>query len=109
MTPEQLSAWVASGESEVHEFKRTTGQRREGTRTLCAMLNHRGGRVLFGVEPDGRVVGQQVGDHTIEELSQEIQNVDPPSFPTIDRVDLDNGLSVLVVSVGTGANNPYSY
>jgi ATP-dependent DNA helicase RecG len=109
MTPERLSAWVASGESEVLEFKRTTGQRREGTRTLCAMLNHRGGRVLFGVEPNGRVVGQQVVDRTIEELSQEIQNVDPPSFPTIDRVVLDNGLSVLVVSVGTGANKPYSY
>lgn len=109
MTPEQLFAWVASGESEVLEFKRTTGQRREGTRTLSAMLNHRGGRVLFGVEPDGRVVGQQVGDRTIEELSHEIQNIDPPSFPTIDRVDLNNGLSVLVVSVGSGANKPYSH
>jgi ATP-dependent DNA helicase RecG len=109
MTPEQLSAWVASGESEVLEFKRTTGQRREGTRTLAAMLNHRGGHVLFGVEPDGRVVGQQVGDRTIEELSHEIQNIDPPSFPTIDRVDLNNGLSVLVVSVASGANKPYSY
>jgi len=109
MTPEQVHEWAESGESEVLEFKRTTGQRREGTRTLCAMLNHRGGHVLFGVESDGRVVGQQVGDRTIEELSQEIQNIDPPSFPTIDRVDLDNGLSVLVVSVGTGANKPYSY
>ena len=109
MTLEQLSAWVASGESEVLEFKRTTGQRREGTRTLSAMLNHRGGRVLFGVEPDGRVVGQQVGDRTIEEMSHEIQNIDPPSFPTIDRVDLDPGLSVLVVSVESGANKPYSY
>jgi ATP-dependent DNA helicase RecG len=109
MTPEQLAQWASSGESETLEFKRTTGERREATRTLCAMLNHRGGRVLFGVEADGRVVGQQVSDHTIEEVAQELREIDPPAFPTIDRVPLGNGREVLVVSVVTGQNRPYSY
>lgn len=109
MTPEQIAAWAASGESEMLEFKRTTGERREGARTLCAMLNHRGGRILFGVEPDGRVLGQQISDHTIEEVAQEIQQLDPPSFPTIDRVTLANGREVLVVSVSQGPVRPYSY
>src|SRR2546428_1375271 len=109
MTMEQVRAWAAAGESETLEFKRSTGQRREAARTLCAMLNHRGGRVLFGVEPDGRVVGQQVGDHTIEEVAQEIREIDPPAFPGIDRVDLDSGRAVLVVSVSTGHNRPYNY
>jgi ATP-dependent DNA helicase RecG len=40
MTPKQIAAWAASGESETLEFKRTTGERREDARTLCAMLNH---------------------------------------------------------------------
>ena len=53
-----ITAWAAEGESETLELKRSTGRRREAARTLCTMLNHRGGRVLFGVEPDGRVVGQ---------------------------------------------------
>lgn len=109
MTPDQIAAWVAAGESETVEFKRTTGGRREATRTLCAMLNHRGGRVLFGVEADGRVVGQQVSDHTIEEVAQELREIDPPAFPTIDRVPLGNGREVLIVSVSTGQNRPYSY
>jgi ATP-dependent DNA helicase RecG len=108
MTPEQVASWAATGESETLELKRSTGQRREGVRTLCAMLNQRGGRVLFGVEPDGRVVGRQVGDHTIEEMAQEIQEIDPPAFPGIDRVELGNGSAVLVMSVGTGQNRPYS-
>src|SRR5215475_7804340 len=86
MTPDQIIAWAASGESETLELKRTTGERREATRTLCAMLNHRGGRVLFGVEEDGRVIGQQVSDHTIEEVAQELRTIDPPALPTIDRV-----------------------
>jgi ATP-dependent DNA helicase RecG len=108
MTPEQITSWVASGESEMLEFKRTTGQRREAARTVCAMLNHRGGRVLFGVETDGRVLGQQVNDHTIEEVVQELREIDPPAFPSIDRVPLGNGREVLVVSVATGQNQPYS-
>ena len=109
MTPDQIASWAAAGESETVEFKRTTGERREATRTLCAMLNHRGGRVLFGVEADGRVVGQQVSDHTIEEVAQELREIDPPAFPTIDRVLLGNGREVLVASVSTGQNRPYSY
>ncbi len=109
MTPEEIRCWVAAGESETLELKLTTGQRREATRTLCAMLNHRGGRVLFGVAPDGRVAGQQVGDHTIEEIAQELREVDPPAFPSIDRVPLGDGREILVVSVSTGQNCPYSY
>jgi ATP-dependent DNA helicase RecG len=109
VTPDQIAAWAAAGESETVEFKRTTGERREATRTLCGMLNHRGGRVLFGVEADGRVVGQQVSDHTIEEVAQELREIDPPAFPTIDRVPLGNGREVLVVGVSTGQNRPYSY
>ena len=108
-TPDQIRNWAASGESETLEFKRTTGERREAVRTLCAMLNHRGGRVLFGVEADGRVIGQQVSDHTIEEIAQEIKELDPPAFPTIDRVEVGGGREALVVSVATGHNGPYSY
>lgn len=109
MTPDQVSAWARAGESEMLEFKRTTGERREAARTLCGMLNHRGGRVLFGVSPDGRVLGQQVSDHTIEEVAQEIKELDPPTFPTIDRVPMPNGHEVLVVSVTQGPVRPYSY
>lgn len=109
MTPEQIKAWAASGESETLEFKRTTGERREAVRTLCAMLNHRGGRVLFGVTTDGQATGQQVSDHTIEEVAQEIKELDPPAFPTIDRVDVGGGREVLVVTVTQGPVRPYSY
>lgn len=87
MTPELISSWVSSGESETLEFKRSTGELRAATRTLCAMLNHRGGRVLFGVEPDGRVAGQHVSGRTVEDLAQELREIDPPSFPDRPSVE----------------------
>ena len=51
MTADRISELVAACESETLEFKRTTGQRSDAAKTLCAMLNHRGGHVLFGVTP----------------------------------------------------------
>ena len=62
----ELERLAAAGESETLELKRSTGERRMGVRAVCAMLNHHGGRVLFGVDPDGRVLGQTVNDRTIE-------------------------------------------
>ena len=109
MTPRNLHDWAKAGESEILEFKRTTGELRAGTMTLCAMLNHRGGRVLFGVTPDHRVIGQSVSDKTLEEVSQEIKHIDPPVFPTIDRVPVADGKEVVVVTVAQGPSRPYCY
>ncbi|MGE0715370.1 MAG: ATP-binding protein [Alphaproteobacteria bacterium] len=109
MTTEQLRLWVAGGESETLEFKTTTGERREGARCLCAMLNHRGGRVLFGVRPDGSITGQQVTDRTVEEVAQEVREIEPPAFPSIDRIDVGHGRQVVAVTVMQGHNRPYSY
>ena len=73
---------------------------------LTAMLNHRGGRVLFGVEPDGRVIGQQVSDRTLEDLAQEIGEIEPPVFPAVERVAVADGREVLVVTVPHGPGAP---
>lgn len=105
----QIVEWAASGESEALELKRSTGLRKEAAIAVCAMLNHRGGRVLFGVEPNGRVVGQEMSDRTIEEVTQELGEIDPPVFPNIERVELSGGRAVLVASVSTGQSRPYSY
>ena len=97
------------GESETLEFKETTGTRREATMTVSAFLNQGGGRVLFGVTPKGVVAGQQVSDRTIEEISAELQQIEPPAFPTVERVPVDGDREVIVVSTGQGASRPYSY
>ena len=43
------------------EFKKTTGSRRETAKTLCAILKQQGGLILFGVSPNGEMVGQKIG------------------------------------------------
>ena len=68
MTLDRITMLARAGESETLELKQSTGRRREATRTVCAMLNHRGGHLLFGVSPEGHMVGQQVSDRTIEQV-----------------------------------------
>ena len=109
MTLAEIESLAAAGESETLELKKSTGERRTGMRAVCAMLNHRGGRVLFGVEPDGRVIGQLVGERTIEQLTDELNEIDPPAFPAIDRVTASGGWEVLVVTVSVGQQQPYSH
>ena len=109
MVLERILALVAERESETLEFKRTTGTRREAAATVCAMLNHRGGHVLFGVTREGDVVGQQVSDRTMEEVSAEVQRIDPPAFPEIGRVRVAGNLEVIAVSVSQGSARPYQY
>lgn len=109
MTSGQIDALTSAGESESLEFKTSTGTRREAAATMCAMLNQRGGRVLFGVTPEGSVAGQQVSERTIEQLSDELHRIDPPAFPEIERVRVSAGREVIAVHVGRGASPPYRY
>lgn len=109
MTTAQVAAAAQNGESETLEFKRSTGELRAAMHALTAMLNHRGGRVLFGIEADRRVVGQHVGDRTLEDLAQEIGQIEPPVFPAVERVALGDGREVLVITVPRGPSRPYSH
>ena len=109
MDIDQVAQLVETGESETLEFKETTGTRREASRTVCAFLNQRGGQVLFGVTAAGVVAGQQVSDRTIEELSAELQRIDPPAFPTVERIRVDGDREVVVVSADQGTLRPYTY
>lgn len=99
MTREDLIALAAGGESAEVEFKRSTGQRTEGAKTVCAMLNGGGGYVLFGVNDAGGLLGQEVGATTVEDLAHELRRIEPQTPITPEVVPVRSGLSVLAVSV----------
>jgi ATP-dependent DNA helicase RecG len=73
------------------------------------MLNQRGGRVLFGVEDNGRIVGQVVSSSTLEKVAEELRSIDPPVSPTVESVAVDASKEVLVVSVPPRGRKPYAY
>lgn len=109
MTPDQIAAWAAAGESETLEFKKSTAEKDRACRTLCAFANGLGGRLLFGVTPSGKLTGQTVADHTLEELAQEFQGFEPPLFPLVERVGIGAEREVLVLTVARVARAPVAF
>ena len=95
-------------ETELVEFKKTTGELKEGIVSLASMLNKNGkGTLYFGVKNDGEVIGQQIGDRTLREISQGIANgIKPQVIPTI-IMELCDDKNVIKVAV-EGDERPYS-
>ena len=95
-------------ETESVEFKKTTGELKEGMISLASMLNKNGKGILyFGVRNDGEIVGQQIGDRTMREISQEIATaIKPQIIPTI-IMELCDDKNVIKVTV-EGDEKPYS-
>ena len=52
---------------------------------------------------------QMVSDRTVEEVAQELSEIEPPVFPSIERVAFAEGLQLLVVTAQPGSGQPYSY
>lgn len=100
MTIAALRRLIASGEGPTLEFKRSTGELREGMRTACAFLNCKGGEVAFGIKPDGTLVGQEVSDKTLREIAQAMDSFEPPARIEIERVGVAPGREVVLLHVG---------
>ena len=98
-TAKELSKLVKQGEGATLEFKRSTGELREGLQTLCALLNGSGGMVLFGVRPDGSPEGQQVTDKTLREIAQAMDRFEPPVNVPVERIPMGKEREVLVLRV----------
>ncbi|MCC7519888.1 MAG: putative DNA binding domain-containing protein [Verrucomicrobiae bacterium] len=106
----QITALATQGEGLNLEFKRSTGELKEGMQTLCAFLNGAGGMVLFGVRPDGAVEGQEVSDQTLRDLAQAADRFEPPAHVSIHRVKIWAGCEVLVMTVESGHDlRPFVY
>ena len=74
------------------------------------MLNTRGGRVLFGIEPNGTIVGQTASDRTIEKVAGAVGRIDPAASPEIERILLADGArEVIGVTVGRSHRRPHTY
>lgn len=109
MTPREIADLVSGGESETLEFKKTTGSLNSGMQTLCAMLNGKGGKVIFGVTPEGEITGQSFSDATLRDIYQSVAEIKPSVRPQVTRVEISETSSVLCITTESGASAPYSY
>ena len=108
MNLKELRKLVEKGESDQVEFKKSTGQRTAAGKTVCAFLNGRGGHVFFGVTDTGDISGQDIGNRTLNDLSHELDKIDPTVAPDISSIQLENDKSVIIIDVKEG-DGPYTF
>jgi len=80
------------------ELKRSTSELKEAIISIGAILNkHGNGRLYFGIKNDGSVVGQQIGQSTLRDVSTAISNhIEPRIHPKIQLKRIQNKQCILV-------------
>lgn len=107
----QIKKLVNKGESENLEFKRSTGQLDNAMKTICAFLNGYGRTVLIGVRENGEIIGQQVGEGTINDLIDHFNGIEPPPPVEYRRIPIsDRDLEIIaIVATPSQETRPFSY
>lgn len=78
-------------ETEILEFKTSTAELPAALNSIVAILNkHRGGTLYFGIKNNGKIVGQQMGESTIRDVTRAIsENIEPKIYPNVQKVIID--------------------
>ena len=94
-------------ETEQVEFKKSTGELKEGIISIASILNkHGSGTLYFGVKNNGDVIGQQITDETQRDVSQGIRNhLKPGIYPEIKKEQY--GDKTVICVKFEGAEQPY--
>jgi ATP-dependent DNA helicase RecG len=111
MTNTELLEMVSNGENSFVEFKRDDVSPRDLAKEVVGFLNHKGGKVLLGVDDEKNIIGIQ-RDETRERLEDFVMNainrwVRPQILPSYQENMFEDGRRVGVLSVDMGVDKPY--
>lgn len=107
MNTSQLQNIISQGESETVEFKQTFNK--AVIETLVAFSNHRGGKVLLGVDNSGNIKGVSTSEETVQKWVNEVkQNTLPAVLPIIDIFEIENK-TIVVLTVNEFPIKPVAF
>ena len=107
LTGEEVLAFIAQGEGQRVEFKRSLAELERGVQTVAALANTEGGHLLFGVRDDGEIVGITIGRTTRERVVNMVRdNTDPVVYPSVEYVRVQE-TRVIIVTVEESDNKPH--
>lgn len=106
----ELEFLIHNGESETLEFKKSTALLDSAAQSLCGFLNGKGGVVLIGVTNEGRLVGQNVADNTLQEIARVLARFEPHAQIDIARIAIEQGKEVILLTANfRKCDIPYSW
>ena len=114
MTIEDIQALIHGDETRTLELKKTTGELKDGIRSVCAFLNTAGGWLFFGIAPTTlKILGQEVTDNTRKEIAREIAKLEPLIDLPIEYIEVPDRPDFQVIAIHVDAagywSTPYTY
>ena len=100
MTIEDIQALIHGDETRTLELKKTTGELKDGIRSVCAFLNTAGGWLFFGIAPTTlKILGQEVTDNTRKEIAREIAKLEPLIDLPVEYIDVPDRPGCQVIAI----------
>jgi predicted HTH transcriptional regulator len=107
MNFKDIERWIEEGEGFHLEFKRKVSSPEKIARSLIAFANSKGGRMLFGIDDDGSIVGVESEKAEMEEILLAGKYFcDPPIEPTIDIIP-HGGKDIIVATIAESFEKPH--
>ncbi len=108
MNDQDLSQLVSLGEGANLEFKRRVPKPERIAKELIAFANTRGGRLLLGVDDNGRITGLRDVEEEEFVLRRAMQrHSDPPIEFHSERIPVAHRRDVIVISVPESGTKPH--
>jgi ATP-dependent DNA helicase RecG len=104
---DEFAALLAGGEDSFTEFKDAQVSPTGIAKELCAFANASGGRVLIGVDDEGRPQDASGWD---EERVMNVARtaIDPAIIPTYQRLRWETDLAIVIIGIEAGVEKPYA-
>ncbi len=103
----ELLEIITNGESSGIEFKRDDIRPEQLAKEVVALVNFQGGRIILGVEDDGKISGLQRDDTEEWVMNVISEKVHPVVLPFYEQVKMDDGVIVAVLTFPQGNAKPY--
>lgn len=103
----ELIEIISNGENSGVAFKRDDIRTEQFAKEVVAFANVQGGRILLGVEDDGRIIGLQRANTQEWVLNVFRDTVHPLIIPFYEEIGCEAGKRVGVVTIAAGIAKPY--
>jgi len=109
MNYHDVNQFIEEGEGFTVEYKRRISSPEKIAHTLISFANTKGGKILFGVDDDGSIVGVESEKSEVELIEIAGRDFcDPPIHPLIEIVPF-NGRDVIVCQIPESKTKPHYY
>lgn len=107
----RIDSLIQEGRSESIEFLKSWSDFDTVIKTICAFLNSKGGKIVFGLDYSGKIIGLEIGESVKSEFLKVLnRKISPKPIVHIEiNSYLVKGKQIDTLDVPEGPNKPYTY